>query len=263
MTIDSIDEQLDALIAEAKQLISSYSPQKSQKDCSYYSRRSFPGKEPIRTIFNDVPMRTRLFERVKQAPQGQQPRMKNLFFWLMQESDLLENRAKHPEEVFQEALARTWEYFIKNFNDYAPERASPTTWFKGKLEFSIVDVYRVLGRDKNLTTRLIPYVQQDSNDSQIHEELLKRIYQYLMDNKDDLKRKRMSKYPQVDCYLLFNQRLPRQDTYSDEFLEGESWDKILERLGLAQGRDLRQELSRFYRRQCLPCLRKFLEEQGY
>jgi hypothetical protein len=136
-----------------------------------------------------------------------------------------------------------------------------------------VDVYRLLGRDQAITIGSIPPVQQDSNDSQIYEELLTKIYQFLMDNKNHLKRKRMSKYPQVDCYSLFKQRLPVQDPHSNDFLEGKDWDETLRQLELDSDlrleldsnlrQKLRQKLSRFYGKQCLPCLKRFLEDEGY
>jgi hypothetical protein len=274
MTTDSIDEQLDnaieiderldALIAEARHLISSY----HREDCSYYFRRNFPARGQIRSIFSDIHMRTRLFERVKYAPQRQQPKMRQLFFRLMYEADIY----KYPdrfsglpperaEEMFQDALAKTWEYFIENFDNYDPALASPMTRFDNRLKGAITDVFRSIRRGERLTGTLQDNFQQDSNDSQISTDMLARSYEYLRDNRRSLERQQMSRYPQVDCYFLLNQRLPVQDTHSNEFLEGKDWDEILEQLELDS--DLRQELSRFYRRQCLPCLKRFLRNEGY
>jgi hypothetical protein len=110
-------------------------------------------QETLREIMNHIPARQWLFEQARQTQvcaQAEKARLLIIrivlspaFIWHGGDSGL-------SPEVYEEALARTLEWFSGNLERYVPERASFVTWFNNKLKWTIADVRAEMDKDQQL-----------------------------------------------------------------------------------------------------------------
>lgn len=97
----------------------------------------------LRELMNDIPARRWLFEQACQTEnKAQATKARLLIIRILQSpSQIWYGGGSHLSlEIYEEALARTWEWFNRNFQSYIPERASFVTWFNHHLKWRIIDV---------------------------------------------------------------------------------------------------------------------------
>lgn len=263
---DSIDEQLDQLIAEAARLVAEA---EQTKKASKQQSQKYPGKEPLCRILNDKALRRRLFERVIQAKPKERAKLKNDFIWVMQQSEIWKD-PKDDEEVYQEASQRTWKWFSQVFDQYDPEESNPVTWFEKHLKYRILDVYKEDKRERELREKqkgeaeTYPSERQNLLPEEYARamELLEKIHAWIEKNKKELQRIHVSEHSEANCYELILKRLLIWDEQTQQFLDGKTWEQIIQELDVLAGEDQRQllrKVQRCYRERCLCRLRDFLQ----
>jgi len=265
MTRDSVDEQLDQLLEKAHQHLEGTSER----------------QETLNEILNDISLRQRLFERASQQQDVKERRkQRQIVTWVMQQSSKIWRDGNISEEVYQEALAQTWLWFWQKFEQYEPERGSFIKWFNNKLGFIIRDVIRENIKDTN--RRHIPLEQKDAEKNELNSienvagkclapmdwvdanSLLEHIYKWLEGEHKSLGNKRMSNHPNVHCAFLIKNRLPIKDQECLQFQSGKDWEQLVYELQESGEANLSvKQVRDYYNRRCLPCLRKFLESEGY
>ncbi len=163
---------------------------------------------------------------------------------------------------YEDALQQTWLYFCRNLceaatgDKYDPNRSSVITWLNAYLRRRLQDLHV----QKHIQLKQTNALQIDAVDdmSNIIEALeappdippiLETTRQWIETDPDgELRRTHIQGYPEVNCQFLLLQRLPPET----------SWEVLAVQFGLSVS-----TLSSFYRRQCIPRLRKFGESQGY
>lgn len=170
---------------------------------------------------------------------------------------------KERTPYYEDALQQTWLYFCRNLCEAAtgekfdPDRSSVTTWLNAYLRRRLQD-HRIQIQSQLKETATVPLNAADEPSSDIIEALsappdippiLETTRQWIETDRDgELRRTHIQGYPDVNCQFLLLERLPPET----------SWDVLAVRLNLSVS-----TLSSFYRRQCIPRLRKFGESQGY
>ncbi|MDV2991554.1 MAG: hypothetical protein N4J56_001208 [Chroococcidiopsis sp. SAG 2025] len=163
---------------------------------------------------------------------------------------------------YEDALQQTWLYFCRNLCEattgdrYDPSRSSVTTWLNAYLRRRLQDLYLQRKTTNNSTTRQVYSVDELGKDAIEALEappdvppILETTRKWIQIDPDgDLRRTYIQGYPKVNCQVLLLQRLPPET----------SWEDLAAQYKLSVS-----TLSSFYRRQCLPRLRKFGESQGY
>jgi hypothetical protein len=164
---------------------------------------------------------------------------------------------------YEDALQQTWLYFCRNLceaatgDKYDSNRGSVITWLNAYLQRRLQDI-RI---QKQIQLKQTTAVQFDSADEFSNDAIaaleappdippiLETTRQWIEADPDgDLRRVHIQDRPEVNCQVLLLQRLPPET----------SWEVLAARYGLSVS-----TLSSFYRRQCIPRLRKFGESQGY
>jgi hypothetical protein len=169
---------------------------------------------------------------------------------------------KENAPYYEDALQQTWLYFCRNLCEaatgdrYDPSRGSVTTWLNAYLRRRLQDLYLQRKTTKNSTTVQIYSVDELGRDKIEALEappdippILETTRKWIETDPDgELHRTYIQGYPEVNCQALLLQRLPPET----------SWEVLAAQYKLSVS-----TLSSFYRRQCLPRLRKFGESQGY
>ncbi len=209
----------------------------------------------------------RLRHLVKTAcshPRGTAARQRNL----TQVIRLITNKLwREHTPYYQDALQQTWVYFCQNICEgntgepYDPSRGSVITWLNFYLKRRLQDFYidtqkqqaktlsaqagRLGGGDGNETIDPVDNLPAEPDIPL----LLEEVKQWAEADPDgELRRTHIINRPDVTCQLLILRRLPPET----------SWKDLAAELNLSVS-----TLSSFYQQQCLPCLRKFGESEGY
>jgi hypothetical protein len=169
---------------------------------------------------------------------------------------------KENAPYYEDALQQTWLYFCRNLceaatgDKYDSNRSSVITWLNAYLRRRIQD-YRI---QKYVDQTQTADVQIHSPGEQIETiealeappdipPILETTTQWIEADLDgELRRTHVQGHPEVSCQVLLLERLPPET----------SWEVLAARFGLSVS-----TLNSFYRRQCIPRLRKFGESQGY
>lgn len=217
--------------------------------------------EKLREIMNHIPARQWLFEQACQTTVGTQAAKARLLIIRIVQSPTLiwhgGDRTLSPE-IYEEALARTQEWFSRNFDRYVPESASFVTWFNNQLKWKIADVQKEIARDQKLREPpqssdgelfdpldLIPAPDPDRWQETIQNWLA------LIQNDSALRSCRMQNSPHVNGQILLTQIL--QELYdSGEF----SWEAIAQTHNVDSSM-----LRRFCRTRCFPHFKRLWSKQ--
>lgn len=169
---------------------------------------------------------------------------------------------KDNASYYEDALQQTWVYFCSNLceattcNNYDPSRGSVIGWVNAYLRWRLQDCCI----EKHATLAQTASFQIRSEDELIEciealeappdiPPMLESTRQWAQtDPDDDLRRIHIYGHPEVNCQVLILKRLPPET----------SWETISAKFDVSVS-----TLSSFYRRQCIPRLRKFGESQGY
>ena len=170
---------------------------------------------------------------------------------------------KENTPYYEDALQQTWLYFCRNLCEaatgekYDPNRSSVTTWLNAYLRRRLQD-FRALNQSQLKQNVAAPLHAVDESSSDMIEALeappdippiLETTRQWIETDPDgELRRIHIQGHPEVNCQVLLLERLPPEA----------SWEDLSARFLVSVS-----TLSSFYRRQCIPRLRKFGESQGY
>lgn len=163
---------------------------------------------------------------------------------------------------YEDALQQTWLYFCRNIceantgDKYDPSRSSVITWLNAYLKRRLQDGY--IQEQKKLAQtaskqvlemyELIDPVGNLEGSADIPPILETTRHWVQTDPEGELRRIHIQGHPLVTCQVLILERLPPET----------SWKTLAAEFNLSIS-----TLTSFYRRQCLPRLRRFGESQGY
>ena len=225
-----------------------------------------------RCILRSIPLRAELFQLAMSEHMEQRLKVRNDVVWLMQgSSNIWKGYSDHPNQVdiYEEALARTWEWFGKNFCKYQPERASFVGWFNMKLKFISIEVYHEFkddrsnressSVDKETGDELHPLDRladpdQDPEALVLLSQVLVHIHAWLEEKKRLLCRLCIARYPSANCYVILSMRLPTVDVKTNTLTLGKNLSDIALSLGIPKS-----DISRCFYKKCLPELVTFLK----
>lgn len=206
-------------------------------------------------------------------------RLANRIIYKMQQSGQIKLQGS---DHYEEALQQTWIWFGKKICEFDPEKArNPEAstvigWFKSTLRLRVrhrsnpapppLSTSQPFS-DESKTTLEDSLEGKEPSPEEFAEarELLEKIRTWLQAEKQKKKLQRMHvpKHAEANCYELAMKRLPTWDDQSQQFLDGKTWEQIVQELDVLDGEDREQLLRRvrrFYRNRCLRCLRDFLED---
>ena len=159
---------------------------------------------------------------------------------------------------YQDALQQTWVYFCKNIcGGYDPNLGSVPTWLNAYLKRRLQDGY--IDTRKRGAKEISAWQDKDGEVVDITEGLadergdVEPIWEKVKawaeeDTTGELRTLHIEGHPEVNCQVLILRRL----------LSETSWKALSQEYGVPI-----PTLSSFYRRQCMPRLRKFGESEGY
>ena len=240
--------------------------------------RSERRRSMAREILRSEELRTELFQLATVEPRDRQSmekrrRYRNVIVWLMQESGGIYRGFGVKPEVYQEAVARTWEWFGKNFDKYQPNRASFVTWFNIRLHFWIVDVrleeaqerrerqFPSLDKETGAVIEPLNLVSDPKQDPELLVEfnyLIEELQTWLRRKKRSLSRRCISRCRQANCYNILLRYLPVRNTANGCGRMGMTLTEIANSLEVAES-----DIKRCFRDKCWPELKGFLSKQGY
>ena len=123
-------------------------------------RRLLQSPSYLRSILNDIPARRLLWE---QACLSEGHEACSLVVDMMKCSRAIWRGGLVSAQVYDEAIARTWVWFIDQLLFYDPEKASFTTWFNTKLKWMILEEGRRALPPLNQTEIYASFVTPDSH----------------------------------------------------------------------------------------------------
>lgn len=163
---------------------------------------------------------------------------------------------------YEDALQQTWIYFCRNFceastgDKYDPNRSSVITWLNAYLKRRLQDG-RIQEQEKLAYTASVQVQELNELTNPVDTleasaeipPILEMTRQWVeTDPQGELCRIHIQGHPKVTCQVLILERLPPET----------SWKTLATEFNLSIS-----TLTSFYRRQCIPRLRKFGESQGY
>ncbi|MBW4613847.1 MAG: hypothetical protein KME21_11320 [Desmonostoc vinosum HA7617-LM4] len=211
-------------------------------------------QELIREIMNDIPTRQWLF---LQACQTDYPnRGIDLITAMIKSSRLLRHGGRISPDVYGEALSRTWVWFVEDFDQYNPQKASFVTWFNQKLGWVILDVIREKA-DEARRQLHPPASEEDTEwiyppapEPERWHETIQEWLELVKNHSHLFKDCRMQSPPHFNCQVLLIQILTVLGD-SGEF----SWNTIAQKYEVEP-----LVLKRFCRTRCFPRFKQLLSE---
>jgi DNA-directed RNA polymerase specialized sigma24 family protein len=157
---------------------------------------------------------------------------------------------------FEDALQQTWLYFCRNINSYDQNKCNVTTWLNNCLKWRLRDLYSAQTKERAKLTSLSEEISEEVTSPGQHlanlrniSLIIEEIYQWVeTDPEQDLQNVHIKGHPNVTCQILILRRLPPEI----------SWKNIAQEFTLPFS-----TAPNFYRRECLPRLKKFAFAQGY
>ncbi|YAF97047.1 MAG: hypothetical protein AB3A66_05065 [Nodularia sp. CChRGM 3473] len=206
-------------------------------------------RQKLQEIINDIPARQWLFEQACQPDDPNQ--VKTFIITMMTSSRLIWCGNRISPDVYNEALSRTWVWFLENFcHRYNPEKASFITWFNQKLRWTILDILHPRppepGREGD------EWIYPPAPEPDRWYQTIKEWLELVQNNPHLLKNCQMQKHPHVNCQIVLTQILiVLRDSEAEKF----SWDTIAQKYGVAAS-----SLKRFCRTRCFQIFKQLLSE---
>lgn len=163
---------------------------------------------------------------------------------------------KENTPYYNDALQQTWLYFCRNLEQYNPESCSVITWLDNCLKWRLRDIHSFQAKEQARTVFSIEPGTEEINNPVENvpaapsvPEILEETYQWAETDIDgELCSIHVRGRPDVTCQILILRRLPPEAL----------WEDIAKEFNLAPS-----TAPNFYKRECLPRLRKFALKQGY
>ena len=160
------------------------------------------------------------------------------------------------ENYYQDALQQTWYYFLRNIDLYDPLHCNVITWLNNSLKWRLKDCYKVEARKQSMATISLEIDDGYITDLISHlpappdiPPILSETYEWVKADPDgELREIHIKGYPHATCQALILLRLPPE----------QCWKDISREFNLPPS-----TAPNFYKRECLPRLRKFAHKQGY
>ena len=157
---------------------------------------------------------------------------------------------------YKDALQQTWLYFCRNPQQYKPASCSVITWLNNCLKWRLQDLRSsVLKEQANTVAGPMPGTEGTTDlvenlpASPDIPPILEETYEWVrIDPDGELTNTHVKGRHDVTCQLLILRRLPPET----------SWEAIAKEFNLPPS-----TAPNFYKRECLPRLRKFALKQGY
>lgn len=157
---------------------------------------------------------------------------------------------------YKDALQQTWLYFCRNPQQYKPASCSVITWLNNCLKWRLQDLRSsVLKEQANIVAGSMPGTEGTVDPverlptSPDIPPILEETYEWVRTDPDaELRNTHVKGRHDVTCQLLILRRLPPET----------SWEAIAKEFNLPPS-----TAPNFYKRECLPRLRKFALDQGY
>lgn len=163
---------------------------------------------------------------------------------------------KENAPYYNDALQQTWLYFCRNLEQYNPESCSVITWLDNCLKWRLQDLRSSQAKAQaRMVSTGIPGTEEINNpvenlpaDPDIPT-ILEETYRWVQTDPDgELRSTHVKDRPDVTCQILILRRLPPETP----------WKTIAQEFNLPSS-----TAPNFYKRECLPRLRKFALKQGY
>lgn len=223
-------------------------------------------QETLLQILKSIPARRWLHEQACQTKNGNRAaKARLLIIALVQYSGKIKRRRSDtaPDD-YDEALARTWEWFSKELHSYDPQQASFVTWFNGTLEWRIRDVINERIRDKQRRyhppissddedvdpINLIPSGNHAFEDSRLFMDQLLTFVE--RDPGRHLRNCQMQEHPNVTCQRVILVILQSYDS------PNVPWNKMTQEFGVDK-----QSLHSFCRNTAFPNFRQFCQRNKF
>lgn len=169
---------------------------------------------------------------------------------------------KDNSPFYEDALQKTWLYFCRNLceantgEQYDPKLSSVSTWLNAYLRRRLQDFWKQEQQKLTQTISMqvieaegtVDYVAGLAAPPDVPPILEMTKNWAETDTDGELRQIHVQGHPKVNCQVLILQRLPPET----------SWEVLSEKYKISVS-----TLTSFYRRQCVPRLRKFGELQGY
>ena len=217
-------------------------------------------QETVRQILNSVPTRRWLYEAACQTSnRNRSIRVRSLIVEIMQYSGNLWREPTVSADDYEEALARTWEWFGRNLCKYDPERASFMTWFNNRLSWTIQTVIRERTIEEKKRYRFSPMPDGEESwsiddipdlpdfitESQLFLEQVLELVQ--RDPDRQLGNCRMQGHPTITCQAIILSILQSRFTSAKI-----PWNELAQMFRIEQN-----QLRNFCRNTAFPCFRSF------
>ena len=148
---------------------------------------------------------------------------------------------------YEDALQQTWLYCLRNLEKYDPARSSFITWVDNTLKWRIKDVYRA--RTRKSSAYLSPDIAETIPAPATIPPILEETKRWIETDPDgELRNTHIHNRPDLNCQKLLMCRMPPEMP----------WKEIAQEFNVPMS-----TASNFYKRECLPRLRKFGVRQGY
>lgn len=163
---------------------------------------------------------------------------------------------KENTPYYNDALQQTWLYFCRNLEQYNPASCSVITWLNNCLKWRLQDL-RSLEVKQQARTVSSPMLETEEKTNSIENLpaspniplILEETYRWVKTDPDgELCSTHVRDRPEVTCQILILRRLPPETP----------WKTIALEFNLPPS-----TAANFYKRECLPRLRKFALKQGY
>lgn len=224
-------------------------------------------QEKLSQILKSIPARRWLHEQACQTKNGNRAaKARLLIIAIMQDSGkIMQRRSDTAPDDYDEALARTWEWFSKELHSYDPEQASFVRWFNRTLKWRILDVNNERIRDKQRRYRppifsddedvdpinLIPSGDDALKDSRLFLEQLLALVE--RDPGRHLRNCQMREHPNVTCQRVILVILQSYQTSPNV-----PWNKMTQDFGVDK-----QRLYCFCRNTAFPNFRQFCQRNKF
>ncbi|GET40740.1 hypothetical protein [Microseira wollei] len=153
-------------------------------------------------------------------------------------------------------LIRVQTAICRNLDRYDPAKGSVITWLDKYLRWRLQDCREEQKQEQDRTVVNFPITAEDTIDpidnlpaSPDIPLILAETYEWVATDPDgELSATQVKGYPHVTCQVILLRRLPPEMT----------WKAIAQEFGVPLS-----TVANFYKRECLPRLRKFAQERGY
>jgi hypothetical protein len=198
-------------------------------------------------------------KEARQSPKKSAARQKAItrIIAAMQQSRKIWRGYGSDDFFYEDALQRTWVWFVKHLDEYDPDKATVLSWFNNHLNFRLWDAriqwakeQRMRAHPQFINGEWIDPLNFISAPSDLPP-ILDAVRHWMESDKTKLCRIRLQSRPHVNCYIVLLHRLPFPETNL-------KWEDLSSEVKVPV-----PTLSSFYQQYCLPPLLAFGRSQGY